>query len=81
MCRDQALLLPIVMFRKLWRLILMLLVTRRVRYFDQGCVQAFIDQELHCHPARARPRRVARIGFRFAQGREAGRPRRGKAWK
>ena len=55
-------------------------VARRVRYFDQGCVQAFIDQKLHCHPARARPCRVARIGFRFAQGRETGRPRRGKAW-
>jgi len=55
-------------------------VTCRVRYFDQRCVQAFIDQELHCHPARARPCRVARMGLRFAQGREAGRPRRGKAW-
>jgi hypothetical protein len=55
-------------------------VTRRMRYFDQGCVQAFIDQKLHFYPARARPCRVARIGFRFAQGREIGRPRRGKAW-
>ena len=54
-------------------------VTYRVRYFDQRCVQAFVDQELRCHPARARPCRVARIGLRFAQGREAGRPRRGKA--
>jgi TolA-binding protein len=35
-------------------------VTHRVRYFDQRCVQAFIDQELHCHPATARPCRVAR---------------------
>src|SRR5260370_37357310 len=55
-------------------------VTRRMRYFNQGCVQAFIDQELHCHPARTRPYRVTRSGFRLAQGREAGRPRRGKAW-
>ena len=55
-------------------------VTRSMRQFNQRSVQALIDQELHCHPARARPCRVARIGFRFAQGREAGRPRRGKAW-
>jgi hypothetical protein len=55
-------------------------VTGLMRYFNQGCVQAFIDQELHCHSARARRWRVARIGFRFAQGRETGRPRRGKAW-
>jgi len=54
-------------------------VARGVRDLDQGCVQAFIDQELHCHPARARPSRVGRIGPRFAPGREAGRPRRGKA--
>ena len=55
-------------------------MTCEVCYSDQGCVQAFIDQELHDYPARARPCRVARSGFRFAQGREAGRPRRGKAW-
>jgi len=54
-------------------------VTCRMRYFNQGCVQALIDQKLHRHPARTRPCRVTRIGFRLAQGREAGRPRRGRA--
>jgi hypothetical protein len=54
-------------------------VARRMPYFNQRCVHAFIDQEFHRHPARARSCRVARIGFCFAHGREAGRPRRGKA--
>src|SRR6266404_3218751 len=40
-------------------------VTRCMRHFNQGCVKAFIDQALHCHPARTRPCRVARIGFRL----------------
>jgi hypothetical protein len=45
--------------------------TRRSRFRDQSVL---IDQKLHCHPARARPCRLTRSGFRFAQGREAGRP-------
>lgn len=55
-------------------------MTCRMGDFNQGRVQAFIDQKLHCRPVMALPYRVARIGFRFAQGRTAGRPRRGKAW-
>jgi hypothetical protein len=53
-------------------------VTGSVRQFNQRSVQAFIDQKFHRAPEGAR--RVARIGFCLAQGRGAGRPRRGKAW-
>ena len=46
---------------------------------DQGSVQALVDEEL-CHAqATARRCRVMRTGFFFAQGRCAGRPRRGNA--
>jgi hypothetical protein len=55
-------------------------VTSRMGYFDQRRVQAFVDQKLHPYPTRARLCRVVSVGFRLAQGREAGRPRRGKAW-
>jgi hypothetical protein len=43
-------------------------------------VWALIDQKLRGHAAVLRAHRVVRVGFRFAQGRKAGRPRRGKAW-
>lgn len=54
-------------------------VTRRVRQFNQGGMQALVDQQLHCRSATARLCRLTRISFRLAQGREAGRPRRGNA--
>ncbi len=54
-------------------------VTSSMRQFNQRSVQALVDQKFHRAPERPRARRVARIGFCFAQGREAGRPRRGKA--
>jgi len=50
-----------------------------VRQFNQGRVQAFIDEELHCRPTRLWSSRVTRTGLLLAQGRLAGRPRRGNA--
>jgi len=54
-------------------------VTSSMRQFNQRSVQALIDQKFHRAPERPRARRVAQMGFCFAHGREAGRPRRGKA--
>jgi hypothetical protein len=54
-------------------------VARRMRNGDKGCVQAFVNQKLHVGVAIFRRWRIVRTGFRFAQGRAAGRPRRGKA--
>lgn len=54
-------------------------VARQMGDGDKGCVQAFVNQKLHVGVAVFRRRRVVRTGFRFAQGRAAGRPRRGKA--
>src|ERR1700730_6298702 len=54
-------------------------VARGVGDADKGCVQAFVNQKLHVGEAVFRLWRVVRTAFRFAQGRAAGRPRRGKA--
>ena len=54
-------------------------VARRMRNGDKGCVQTFVNQKLHVGVAIFRRWRVVRTAFRFAQGRAAGRPRRGKA--
>jgi hypothetical protein len=54
-------------------------VARRMRNGDKGCVQAFVNQKLDAGFAISRAWRVVRMGFRFAQGRAAGRPRRVKA--
>src|SRR5271169_291363 len=54
-------------------------VARRMREFNQGRVETFVDQEFHGQPSRVRAWREVRTGFRLAQGREGGRPRRGKA--
>jgi hypothetical protein len=56
-------------------------VARCVRDGDKGCVKALVDQKLHVGLAMSRGWRVVRTGSRFAQGRAAGRPRRGKARK
>jgi hypothetical protein len=45
----------------------------------KGRVKAFVDQKLHVGVAIFRRWRVVRTAVRFAQGRAAGRPRRGKA--
>jgi len=54
-------------------------VASRMSEGDKGCVQAFVNQKLHVGVAGVRLWRVVRTAFRFAQGRAAGRPRRGKA--
>jgi hypothetical protein len=54
-------------------------VARRMGDGNKGCVKAFVNQKLHVDPAIFRRWRVVQTAFRFAQGREAGRPRRGKA--
>jgi hypothetical protein len=56
-------------------------VARRMGDADKGCVQAFVNQKLHLGVATFLRWRVVRTAFRFAQGRAAGRPRRGKACK
>ncbi len=54
-----------------------------MRQFDQGGMQALVDEEFRWQQtlaqATARRCRVMRTGFLFAQGRCAGRPRRGNA--
>jgi hypothetical protein len=54
-------------------------VARRMGDGNKGCVQTFVNQKLHVGVAIFRRWRVVRTGFRFAQGRADGRPRRGKA--
>jgi hypothetical protein len=54
-------------------------MARRMGDGDKGCMQAFVNQKLHVGVAIFRRWRVVRTAFRFAQGRAAGRPRRGKA--
>jgi hypothetical protein len=54
-------------------------MARRMRNGDKGSMQAFVNQKLHVGLAIFRRWRVVRTAFRFAQGRAAGRPRRGKA--
>ena len=54
-------------------------VARRMSDGNKGCVQALVNQQLHVGVATFRRWRVVRTAFRFAQGRAAGRPRRGKA--
>ena len=54
-------------------------VARGMGDADKRCVQAFVNQKLHAGVAVFRRWRVVRTAFRFAQGRAAGRPRRGKA--
>jgi hypothetical protein len=55
-------------------------VPRRVGDVTERRMKTFVNQKLHFRPVVERLCRVARIGFCFAQGRETGRPRRGKAW-
>jgi len=54
-------------------------MTGGMRHLDQGGVQALVDEEFRHVQATARRCRVVRTGFFFAQGRCAGRPRRGNA--
>ena len=54
-------------------------VTCRVRKFEQGGMQTFVDQKFRRYSLTVRGYRATWMGFCFAQGRRAGRPRRGKA--
>jgi len=52
----------------------------RVGDVTERRMKTFVNQKLHFRPVVERLCRAPRIGFCFAQGRETGRPRRGKAW-
>ena len=54
-------------------------VSRHMCQFEQGCVQAFVDKHLRHYAFFAGLYRATCNGFRFAQRRRAGRPRRGNA--
>ena len=54
-------------------------VTCRMRNGHKRCVEALVNQKFHFGLAIRLRWRVVRTAFRFAKGREAGRPRRGKA--
>jgi hypothetical protein len=79
LCADGGHELPIFRTTKLEIIDVICQMTHRAPLRPRRCA-GIHRSRASCHPARARRCRVARIGFRFAQGREAGRPRRGKAW-
>ncbi len=54
-------------------------VSRRMCQFEQGSVQAFVDEQFRHYAFFASLYRATCNGFSFAHGRRAGRPRRGKA--